>query len=65
MSRTVSLPAVIGVDMILSGCIKAAGVLRPAAGDPGHLQSDSGRAREAQYFVQETDRDILMSRRLA
>jgi saccharopine dehydrogenase-like NADP-dependent oxidoreductase len=29
MSRTVSLPAAIGVDMILTGRIKATGVLRP------------------------------------
>ncbi len=29
MSRTVSLPAAIGVDMILTGRIHATGVLRP------------------------------------
>jgi saccharopine dehydrogenase-like NADP-dependent oxidoreductase len=29
MSRTVSLPAAIGVDMILTGRIREAGVLRP------------------------------------
>ena len=33
MSRTVSLPAAIGVDMILSGRIKATGVLRPVTPD--------------------------------
>jgi saccharopine dehydrogenase-like NADP-dependent oxidoreductase len=33
MSRTVSLPAAIGVDMILTGRIKAVGVLRPVMPD--------------------------------
>lgn len=33
MSRTVSLPAAIGVDLILKGKIKATGVLRPVAAD--------------------------------
>jgi saccharopine dehydrogenase-like NADP-dependent oxidoreductase len=33
MSRTVSLPAAIGVDMILTGRIKATGVLRPVMPD--------------------------------
>ena len=33
MSRTVSLPAAIGVDMILTGRIAARGVLRPVTKD--------------------------------
>jgi len=33
MSRTVSLPAAIGVDMILTGRIREAGVLRPVSPD--------------------------------
>jgi saccharopine dehydrogenase-like NADP-dependent oxidoreductase len=33
MSRTVSLPAAIGADMILTGRIKATGVLRPVTPD--------------------------------
>jgi len=33
MSRTVSLPAAIGVDMILNGGIRQRGVLRPVTSD--------------------------------
>ena len=57
MSRTVSLPAAIGVNMILTGKLKTTGVLRPVT--PEIYNPVPRRARGDEHLVQGSDRGVL------